>query len=170
MTQEQFHSHPKCHITNDFDVSDFEREEEELEEEDRINDDNSSDSDDFDDDDDDEDEDDQGVTDAVPTSVLHAMPTQGRLVHDLPEEDRPYDSWGRISEAQHYVRPPLYTSTELRQMSDGNMLFTGVPNYMDLACQTWRFVTQVCCCVPNPCITIGNQRSGRVWFSIPCQR
>ena len=28
----------------------------------------------------------------VPTEVLHAMPTQERLVLDLPEGDTPYDS------------------------------------------------------------------------------
>ena len=36
----------------------------------------------------------------VPTEVLNAMPAQGRLVIDLPIDDTPYDSWGRISEAQ----------------------------------------------------------------------
>jgi hypothetical protein len=33
----------------------------------------------------------------VRAEVLHAMPAQGRLVTDLPEDDTPYDSWGRIS-------------------------------------------------------------------------
>ena len=28
----------------------------------------------------------------VPTEVLHAMPAQGRLVTDLPEDDTPNDS------------------------------------------------------------------------------
>jgi hypothetical protein len=95
-------------------VNEFEREEEEQEEEDRISDAVSSDSDD-----------DQGGIDAmptpvgsmlvpihamplpVPTEVLHAMLGQGRLVTNLPEDDTPYDSWGRISEAQQYVPPPL---------------------------------------------------------------
>jgi hypothetical protein len=36
----------------------------------------------------------------VPTEVLHAMPAQGTLVTNLLEDDTPYDSWGRISEAQ----------------------------------------------------------------------
>ena len=36
----------------------------------------------------------------VPTEVLHAMPAQGRLVTDLAEGGIPYDSWGRISQAQ----------------------------------------------------------------------
>jgi hypothetical protein len=36
----------------------------------------------------------------VPTEVLHDMPAQGSLVIDLPEDDTPYDSWARISEAQ----------------------------------------------------------------------
>jgi hypothetical protein len=36
----------------------------------------------------------------IPTEVLHVMPAQGRLVTDLPEDDTPYDSWARISEAQ----------------------------------------------------------------------
>ena len=35
----------------------------------------------------------------VPTEVVHAMPAQGRLVTNLSEDDTPYDSWGRISEA-----------------------------------------------------------------------
>ena len=34
----------------------------------------------------------------VPTEVLHAIQAQGRLVTDLPADDTPYDSWGRISE------------------------------------------------------------------------
>jgi hypothetical protein len=105
--QEQFHSGPVGSISNDFDVSEFEREEEEQAEEDRISDVVSSDSKDSDDD--------QGGRVAMPTlvvpmpvpvhampslvlaSILHAMPTQGRLVHDLSESDTPYDSWGRIS-------------------------------------------------------------------------
>jgi hypothetical protein len=107
LMQEQFHSGPVGSISNDFDVSEFEREEEEQAEEDRIGDVVSSDSKDSDDD--------QGGRVAMPTlvvpmpvpvhampslvlaSVLHAMPTQGRLVHDLSESDTPYDSWGRIS-------------------------------------------------------------------------
>jgi hypothetical protein len=35
----------------------------------------------------------------VPTKVFHAMPAEGRLVIDLPEDDIPYDSWARISKA-----------------------------------------------------------------------
>jgi NAD-dependent dihydropyrimidine dehydrogenase PreA subunit len=88
--------------------------------------------------------DDNGGTDAratpvgpmpapVPTEVLHAMPTQGRLVHDLPEEDTPYDSWGRISEAQQYVPPPPYTATELMLMREANLPFSVVPNYRDVS-------------------------------------
>jgi hypothetical protein len=91
-------------------VSEFEQEEEEQAEEDRIGDVVSSDSKDSDDD--------KGARVAMPTLVvpmpvpvhamlspvlalvLHTMPTQGRLVHDMPEGDTPYDSWGRISEAQ----------------------------------------------------------------------
>ena len=109
LMQEQFHSSQVGYINNDFDVNEFEREEEEQEEEDRIGDVVSSDSDDSDDD--------QGsrhamptLVDAmpvpvhgmpllVPTEVLNAMPAQGRLVIDLSEDDTPYDSWGRISEA-----------------------------------------------------------------------
>jgi hypothetical protein len=116
LMQEQFHSGPVGSISNDFDVSKFEREEEEQAEEDRIGDVVSSDSEDSDDD--------QGgrvamltpvvpmavpvhaMPSLVPASVLHAMPTQGRLVHDLPKGDTPYDSWGRISEAQQYIPPP----------------------------------------------------------------
>jgi hypothetical protein len=115
LTQEQLHSNPVGCISNDFDVNEFEQEEEE-QEEDKINDAVSSDSNDSDDD--------HGGRDSmptpvhampvpvramplrVPTEVLHAMPAQGRLVTDLLEDDTPYDSWGRISEAQHYVPPP----------------------------------------------------------------
>jgi hypothetical protein len=41
------------------------------------------------------------------------MPSQGRLVIDLVKDDTPYDSWGRISEAQQYAPPPPYIATEL---------------------------------------------------------
>jgi hypothetical protein len=49
-------------------------------------------------DDNDDDDDDRAAhatpvhatTSDVPLSVLHAMPTQGRLVHDLPEGGAPY--------------------------------------------------------------------------------
>jgi hypothetical protein len=106
LTQEQLHSTPVGCISNDFDVNNFKREEEE----DKIGDVVSSDSDDLDDN--------QGGRDAmptlvdampvpihamplpIPTEVLHAMSAQGRLVTDLPEDDTPYDSWARISEAQ----------------------------------------------------------------------
>ena len=109
LTQEQFHSSTVGCISNDFDVNEFEREEEE-QEEDRIGDVLSSDSDDSDDD--------QGGTDAiattadamavpiytmplpVPTEDLQGIHAQGRLVIDLVADDIPYDSWGRISEAQ----------------------------------------------------------------------
>jgi hypothetical protein len=84
-------------------VNEFEWEEKEQQQEDRIGDVVSSDSDDLDDD--------QGGIDVVPTpvhvmplpiptEVLRAMPGQDRLVTDLLEDDIPYDSWGRISEAQ----------------------------------------------------------------------
>jgi hypothetical protein len=69
----------------------------------------------------------------VPTEVLHAMPTQGRLIHDLPEDDTPYDSWGRISEAQPYVPPPPYTAIELMQLREGGLPFSDVPNYRDVS-------------------------------------
>ena len=109
LMQEQFHSSQVGCISNEFDVNEFEREKEEQEEEDRISDVVSSDSDNLDDD--------QGDRHAmstpvdampvhvhgmqlpVPTKVLHAMPAQGRLVTDLPADESPYDSWGRISEA-----------------------------------------------------------------------
>ena len=108
LTQEQFHSSQVGCISNDFDVNEFELEEEQ-EEDDRIGDVVSSDSDDSDDD--------QGDRHAmptpvdampvpvhgmpllVPTEVLHAIQAQDRLVTDLPADDTPYDSWGRISEA-----------------------------------------------------------------------
>ena len=104
---DKFHSSQVGCISNDFNVNEFEQKEEE--EEDRIDDVVSSDSDDSDDD--------QGGRDAMPTSVdampvhvhgmpllvsieiLHAIQAQGRLVTDLPADDTPYDSWGRISEA-----------------------------------------------------------------------
>jgi hypothetical protein len=61
------------------------------------------------------------------------MLAQGRLVTDLLEDDTPYDSWGRISEAQQYVLPPPYTSTELMQLSSMNVSFRGVSNYRDVS-------------------------------------
>jgi hypothetical protein len=61
------------------------------------------------------------------------MPTQGRLVHDLPKGDTPYDSWGRISEAQQYVPPPPYTAIELMQLRQGGVSFSGVLNYRDVS-------------------------------------
>ena len=69
----------------------------------------------------------------VPTEVLQAMPVQGRLVTDLPADDTPYDSWGRISEAQQYVPPPPYTVIELEQPRSMNVPFRGVPNYRDVS-------------------------------------
>ena len=102
-------------------MNEFELEEEEHEEEDKIGDVVSSDSDDSDGD--------QGDRHAmptpvdampvpvhgmplpVPTEVLHAIQAQGSLVTDLPADNTPYDSWGRISEAQQYVPPPPYTAT-----------------------------------------------------------
>jgi hypothetical protein len=124
-------------------VNEFEQEKKEQEEEDRISDAISSDLDDSDDD--------HGGTNAMPTPVapmpvpvhamplpvqtelLHAMPGQGRQVTDLPEDDDPYDSWGRISEAQQYIPPPPYTATELMQLRQGNVPFSGVPNYRDVS-------------------------------------
>jgi hypothetical protein len=142
LTQEQFHSAPVGCISNDFDMNEFEQEEEEQQEEDMINDTVSNDSDNSDDD--------QGGTDAmstlvasmlvpvhamplpVPTKVLHAMSVQTRLVTNLPEDDTPYDSWGRISEAQQYIPPPPYTAIELMQLRQGNIHFSCVPNYRDV--------------------------------------
>jgi hypothetical protein len=114
LMQEQLHSHPVGCISNDFDVREFEHEEHEQAKENW-----------FDHDDDDDDDDDRAThampvhatMSDVPLSVLHAMPTQGRLVHDLPEDGAPYfDSWGRISEAQYYVAPPPYTKAKLMQL------------------------------------------------------
>jgi hypothetical protein len=132
MTQEQLHSHPVGCISNDFDVREFEREEHEQAGENWFG------HDDHHDDDDDDDNDDKAAhampvhatTSDVSLSVLHAMPTQGRLVHDLPEGGAPYfDSWDRISEAQHYVAPPPYTEAELMQLSQGGVPLSGCPNY-----------------------------------------
>ena len=123
-------------------MNEFELEEEEQEEEDMIGDVVSSDSNDSDGD--------QGDRHAMPTSVdampvpvhgmplpvptevLHAMPPQGRLVTDLPADDTPYDSWGRIREAQQYVPPPPYTAIELEQLRSMNVPFKGVLNYRDV--------------------------------------
>ena len=142
LTQEQFHSTAVGCISNDFDVNEFELEEQE-QEEDRIGDVVSSDSDDSDDD--------QGGGHAmptpvdampvpihgmplpVPTEVLHAMQAQSRLVTNLPADDTPYDSWGRISEAQQYVPPPPYIVIELEQLRSMNVSFRGVPNYRDVS-------------------------------------
>jgi hypothetical protein len=110
LMQEQLHSHPVGCISNDFDVRKFKREEQEQAEENWFG---------HDDDDDDDDRAAHATpvhatTFDVPLSVLHAMPTQGRLVHDLLEGGVPYfDSWSRISEAQYYVAPPPYTEAEL---------------------------------------------------------
>ena len=51
----------------------------------------------------------------------------------MPEDDTPYDSWGRISEAQQYVPPPPYTVTELMQLRSMNVPFSGVSNYRDIS-------------------------------------
>ena len=51
----------------------------------------------------------------------------------MPADDAPYDSWGRISEAQKYVPPPPYTATELEQLRLMNVPFRGVPNYRDVS-------------------------------------
>jgi hypothetical protein len=51
----------------------------------------------------------------------------------LPEDDTHYDSWDRISEAQQYIPPPPYTVTELMQLRQGNVPFSGVSNYKDVS-------------------------------------
>jgi hypothetical protein len=38
---------------------------------------------------------------------------------------------GRISEAQQYVPSPRYTATELMQLRQGNIHFSGILNYRD---------------------------------------
>ena len=114
-------------------MNEFKLEEEEQQEEERIGDVVSSDSDDSDDD--------QGDRHTMPTpvdvmpvpihgmplpvpiEVLHAIQAQGRLVKDLPADNTPYDSWGRIIEAQQYVPPPPYTATELEQLRSMNVPF-----------------------------------------------
>jgi hypothetical protein len=138
LMQEQLHSHLVGCISNDFDVREFEREEHEQAEENWFGHDDDDDGDDGDDDDDydDDDDDDRAAhaTSDVSLSVLHAMPTQGRLVHDLPDGGAPYfDSWGRISEAQHYVALPPYTEVELMQLSQGGVPLSGGPNYRDVS-------------------------------------
>jgi hypothetical protein len=44
-----------------------------------------------------------------------------------------YEGWGRVREAQHYVAPPSYTSTELTHLREAGLPFTGVPNYKDVS-------------------------------------
>ena len=51
----------------------------------------------------------------------------------MSEDDTPYDSWARISEAQQYVPPPPYTVTELEQLRSKNVPFMGIPNYRDVS-------------------------------------
>ena len=51
----------------------------------------------------------------------------------MPADDTPYDSWGRISEAQQYVPPPPYIAIELMQLRSMNVPFSGVPNYRDIS-------------------------------------
>jgi hypothetical protein len=46
----------------------------------------------------------------VPIEVRHAKRTQGRLIHDLLEDDTPYDSWvGLVKDSSmvhhHLTRP-----------------------------------------------------------------
>jgi hypothetical protein len=119
------HSHPVGCISNDFDVREFERQEQEQAEENWFG-------------HDDDDDDDRAALATpvhatmsyVPASVLHAMPTQGRPIHNLPEGGASYfDSWGRISEAQHYVAPPPYIEAELMQLSQSGVPLSGGPNY-----------------------------------------
>jgi len=74
-----------------------------------------------------------GMPSPIPTEVLHAIQAQSRLVINLPADDTPYDSWGRISEAQQYVPPPPYTATELEQLRSMNVPFRGVLNYRDVS-------------------------------------
>jgi hypothetical protein len=75
----------------------------------------------------------------------------------VPEGDTPYDSWGRISEAQQYVAPAPYIAAELSQLGEGNIPFSGVPNYMDVSMMIWQFVTPVYRCVASHCITMRMQ-------------
>ena len=80
-----------------------------------------------------------GMPSPVPVEFLHAIQTQGRLVIDLPADDTPYDSWGRISEAHQYVPPPPYTATELEQLRSMNVPFRGVLNYRDVSMTDMTF-------------------------------
>jgi hypothetical protein len=142
LMQEQLYSHPVGCISNGFDVREFKREEQDQAEENWFGHDDHDDDDDDDDDNDNDDNDDRAThatpvhatTSDVSLSVLQAMPTQGRLVHDLPEGGALYfDSWGRISEAQHYVAPPPYIEAELMQLSQGGVPLSGGPNYRDVS-------------------------------------
>ena len=51
-----------------------------------------------------------------PSQEQHAMPIQGRVARDVLEDVTLYDSWVRLSEAQQYVPPEPYTTTELMQL------------------------------------------------------
>jgi len=110
------------HINDDFDVDEFEREEEEEEEEERINDLVGSDSEDSED----EAAHGHGMPSPIPLQQLHAMPVQGRLATD---DEVPYGSFIRLSEAQPFVAPDPYTQAELMQLRSVNVPFSGVPNY-----------------------------------------
>jgi hypothetical protein len=90
----------------------------------------------------------------VPAKVLHAMPAQGKLVTDLPEDDTPYDSWSRISEAQQYVPPDPYTVTELMQLRSMNVPFSGILNYRDVSMMDMVVCDTVYSCVGNHCMTM----------------
>jgi hypothetical protein len=111
----ELHAGPAVSISNDIDVNEFEQEEAE-EEEDGLSDAVSSSTGEEESDDDDmaPPVPVRAMPTRVPIKVHHAMPTQGRLIHDLAEDDTPYDSWGRISEGQWCGPPPPYTATELR--------------------------------------------------------
>ena len=97
----------------------------------------------------------------VPTEVSYAIQAQGRLVTDLLADDTPYDSWGRISEAQPYVPPPPYTATELEQLRSMNVPFRGVPNYRDVSMTDMAVCDTISRCVGNHCMTIRKKSLGR---------
>ena len=65
--------------------------------------------------------------------MVSTVQAQGSLVTDLAADDTPYDSWARISEAQQYVPPPPYTTTELEQLRSKNVPFRDIPNYRDVS-------------------------------------
>jgi hypothetical protein len=106
----------------------------------------------------------------VPTEVLHAMPTQGRLVTDLQEDSTPYDSWARINKAQQYVPPEAYIATKLMQLRSMNVPFSGIPNYRDVSMTNMTVCDNGLQCVGNHFTAMRIKSLKRGLYSIQCLR